>query len=63
MPAPPPPCPRAAQVPPAINRFTRTLDKNMAEGLFKVLMKYRPEDKATKKDRLMKEAEMRAAGV
>lgn len=31
------------QVPPALNRFTRTLDKNMAESLFKLLLKYRPE--------------------
>lgn len=51
-----PPCP---QVPPALNRFTRTLDKNMAESLFKLLMKYRPEDKAAKKERLLKEAQVR----
>ena len=50
------------KVPPSLNRFTRTLDKNMAEGVFKVLMKYRPEDKAAKKERLLKEAEARAAG-
>ncbi|KAK9817216.1 hypothetical protein WJX72_011192 [[Myrmecia] bisecta] len=50
------------KVPPALNRFTKTLDKNQAETLFKVLMKYRPEDKAAKKERLLKEAEARAAG-
>lgn len=52
-----------AQVPPALNRFSRTLDKNMAESLFKVLLKYRPEDKAAKKQRLLAEAEARAAGA
>lgn len=51
------------QVPPALNRFTRTLDKNMAETLFKLLMKYRPEDKAAKKERLLKEAQAREAGA
>lgn len=50
------------KVPPALNRFTRTLDKNMAETLFKLLMKYRPEDKAAKKARLLAEAEARTAG-
>lgn len=49
-------------MPPALNRFSKTLDKNMAESLFKVLMKYRPEDKAAKKQRLLAEAEARAAG-
>ena len=51
------------KVPPALNRFTRTLDKNMAGSLFKLLLKYRPEDKAAKKDRLLKAAEARAAGA
>lgn len=54
--------PPRAQVPPALNRFTRTLDKNMAESLFKLLMKYRPEDKAAKKERLLKEAQVRWRG-
>ncbi len=49
-------------MPPALNRFSRTLDKNMAESLFKLLLKYRPEDKAAKKQRLLAEAEARAAG-
>ncbi|KAI3430727.1 hypothetical protein D9Q98_005313 [Chlorella vulgaris] len=51
------------KVPPALNRFTRTLDKNMAETLFKLLMKYRPEDKSAKKERLLKAAEAREAGT
>lgn len=50
------------KVPPALNRFTKTLDKSTAETLFKLLMKYRPEDKVTKKERLLKEAEARASG-
>ena len=40
------------KVPPAVNRFmTKALDKNHAETLFKLLLKYRPEDKKQKKDR------------
>jgi large subunit ribosomal protein L7Ae len=51
------------KVPPVINQFiTRTLDKNQAETLFKLLLKYRPEDKKEKKERLKAEAEARAAG-
>lgn len=42
------------KIPPAINQFTRTLDKNTATELFKLLAKYRPEDRATKKARLLK---------
>lgn len=40
------------KVPPAINQFTRTLDKNQAAELFKLLMKYQPETKAAKESRL-----------
>ncbi|KAJ9505657.1 hypothetical protein QJQ45_026867, partial [Haematococcus lacustris] len=51
------------KVPPAINQFvTKTIDKNQAETLFKLLLKYRPEDKKQKRDRLKAEAEARAAG-
>lgn len=51
------------KVPPVINQFvTRTLEKNSAETLFKLLLKYRPEDKKQKKDRLKGEAEARIAG-
>lgn len=50
------------KVPPSLNQFvTRTLDKNQASTLFKLLLKYRPEDKKQKKDRLKAEAEARAA--
>lgn len=37
------------KVPPALNRFTKTLDKNAAFTVFKLLLKYRPEDKTAKK--------------
>jgi len=45
------------KVPPPINQFTRTLEKNQAAQLFKLLLKYRPEDKLQKKERLMEMAE------
>ncbi len=48
------------KVPPAINQFTNTLQKGTATELFKLLNKYRPEDKATKRDRLKKTAEAKA---
>ena len=40
------------KVPPSINQFTNTLDKNLCVNLFKLLHKYRPEDGAQKKERL-----------
>jgi large subunit ribosomal protein L7Ae len=50
------------KVPPALNQFSTTLDKNQAAECFKLLMKYQPEDKATKADRLKGLAEDKAAG-
>ncbi|RDX84018.1 60S ribosomal protein L7a-2, partial [Mucuna pruriens] len=50
------------KVPPALNQFTKTLDKNLATNLFKMLLKYRPEDKAEKKERLVKRAQAEADG-
>jgi large subunit ribosomal protein L7Ae len=50
------------KVPPPINQFTQTLDKQTAVNLFKILDKYRPEDKAAKKQRLKERAEARAKG-
>ncbi|KNA21977.1 hypothetical protein SOVF_038440 [Spinacia oleracea] len=50
------------KVPPAINQFTKALDKNLASNLFKLLLKYRPEDKAAKKERLLKAAQAEAEG-
>ncbi|KAJ8774938.1 hypothetical protein K2173_019942 [Erythroxylum novogranatense] len=50
------------KVPPAVNQFTKTLDKNLATQLFKLLLKYRPEDKVAKKERLLKKAQAEAEG-
>jgi large subunit ribosomal protein L7Ae len=50
------------KVPPAINQFTRTLDKNHAATLFKLLHKLRTETKAEKKARQLKAAEAKAKG-
>jgi len=47
------------KVPPAIHQFQRTLDKNQAAELFKLLVKYQPETKAAKQARL----EAKAAAV
>jgi len=44
------------KVPPAISQFQHVLDKNTAAQAFKLLNKYRPETKAVKKERLLKEA-------
>jgi len=40
------------KVPPAINQFTKTLDRNTAVQLFKLVNKYRPETRQEKKQRL-----------
>jgi len=44
------------KVPPALNQFTRTLDKNQAITLFSLLKKYRPETPEDKKKRLLERA-------
>ena len=44
------------KVPPAIAQFSNTLDRNTAAQTFKLLNKYKPESKAEKKERLLKEA-------
>lgn len=46
------------KVPPAINLFTKTLEKNNAAVLFKLLLKYRPEDRTAKKKRLREAAKV-----
>merc|ERR1711973_234736 len=50
------------KVPPSINQFTQTLDKQTATKLFTLLHKYRPETKAQKKARLTAKAEKKAEG-
>jgi len=44
------------KVPPAINQFTKALEKTQAKELFRLLRHYRPESKAEKKERLKKVA-------
>ena len=48
------------KVPPPINQFTQTLDKQTATQLFKILEKYRPESAIAKKQRLKARAEEKA---
>ncbi|KAJ3401204.1 60S ribosomal protein L8B [Chytriomyces hyalinus] len=51
------------KVPPAINQFSKTLDKNTATQAFKLLSKYRPETKVEKKVRLTAAAEAKVSGA
>jgi len=48
------------KVPPQINQFNRTIDKNTAHQLFNLLEKYSPETKPQKKARLLKIAKKTA---
>mmetsp|Transcript_12106 Transcript_12106/g.50951 ORF Transcript_12106/g.50951 Transcript_12106/m.50951 type:complete len:261 (-) Transcript_12106:73-855(-) len=50
------------KIPPPINQFNRAADSSTAKSIFKLLMKYRPEDKAAKKERLLAEATAVAEG-
>jgi len=50
------------KVPPAIAQFNNTLDKNQAAELMKLLVKYQPETKDAKKERLEAMAASAAAG-
>jgi len=50
------------KVPPSIQQFSSTLDRQTASQLFKLLDKYRPETKKERKTRLMQRAKDRAAG-
>ena len=49
------------KVPPAINQFTRVMDKNAASQVLSLLNKYRPETKLQKKERLTAAATETAA--
>jgi len=50
------------KVPPAINQFTKVLDRNTATQLFRLMNKMRPETKQEKKLRLTAAAEAVASG-
>jgi len=50
------------KIPPPINQFSQTLDKQTATSLFRLLDKYRPETKAEKAKRLRTQAEAQAKG-
>jgi len=50
------------KVPPPINQFSQTLDKQTATQLFKLLDKYRPETKKARKDRLRARAAEKVEG-
>jgi len=50
------------KIPPALNQFHTTLDKQSATQLFRLMDGYRPETKQEKKERLKKRAEARAEG-
>merc|ERR1711881_95519 len=50
------------KVPPSINQFSQTLDKQTATQLFKLAQKYAPENKAEKKARQVARVKARAAG-
>lgn len=50
------------KVPPALNQFKRTLDKNQAAELFKLLLKYQPETKEAKDKRIEAAAQAKAGG-
>lgn len=50
------------KVPPAINQFTRAVDKNQASTLFRLLAHYRPESVEEKSKRLKAKAEAGAKG-
>jgi large subunit ribosomal protein L7Ae len=49
------------KVPPVINQFTKTIDKNQATTLLKLLRNYQPETKPKKKERLLAEAQTKVA--
>ena len=50
------------KVPPALNQFTRAVDKNQASTLFRLLAHYRPESQEDKTKRLKAKAEANTKG-
>jgi len=53
---------RRLKVPPPINQFKSTIDKNQALNLLKLLNKYKPETRAEKKTRLREMADGKKSG-
>jgi len=51
------------KVPPSINQFNCTIDKNQASHVLKLCKKYMPETREAKKNRLMEMAQQKAAGA
>lgn len=51
------------KVPPALNQFSKTIDRNQASQLLKLLAKYKPETRKEKAARLQKEAESKQGGA
>jgi len=49
-----------SQGPPVINQFTKTIEKNQATTLLKLLRNYQPETKQKKAERLKAEAESKS---
>jgi large subunit ribosomal protein L7Ae len=50
------------KVPPALNQFTQSVDKNQAMSLLRLLKKYQPETREAKKARLMEMAQQKKDG-
>merc|ERR1719361_1888594 len=50
------------KVPPSVNQFNRTLDKNTATQLFKLLDRHAPETRSEKKQRLLTAAKAKVDG-
>jgi len=50
------------KMPPALNQFTQTLDKNQAAATLRLLKKYIPETREAKKQRLMETAQQKKDG-
>ena len=48
------------KIPPIIAQFSSALERNQSKVLFKLLKKYRPEDKKQKNTRLVQEAKLKA---
>lgn len=51
------------KIPPVIAQFSRALDKNQTNVLFKLLKKYSPEDKKERRARLVEAAKLKAESI